>query len=156
MLMRTDTFRELDRFAQQALGTPGSGTWSRPTAIPMDSYRNDDEFVVAFDLPGVAPDAIEINVERNLLTVRAERRPPSLGEGARVQVSERPLGVFSRQLFLGDGLDTDRIEASHENGVLAVRIPVKEQAKPRRVAITSGGSPEGHQRLTGAQKVISA
>ncbi|MDG4787449.1 Hsp20/alpha crystallin family protein [Micromonospora sp. WMMD1102] len=149
MLMRTDTFREFDRFAQQALGTLVSGTRSRPTAIPMDAYRNDEEFVVAFDLPGVAPDAIELNVERNLLTVRAERRPPHLGENARAQVSERPLGAFSRQIFLGDGLDTDRIEASHENGVLAVRIPVREQAKPRRVTITSGTA--GSQ-----QKVINA
>ncbi|WP_422769225.1 Hsp20/alpha crystallin family protein [Plantactinospora sp. WMMC1484] len=149
MLMRTDTFREFDRLAHQALGALHPGTWSRPTAIPMDCYRNDDEFVVAFDLPGVAPEAIEINVERNLLSVRAERRPPNLADGTRVQVSERSLGVFSRQLFLGDGLDTDRIEASHDNGVLAIRIPVKEQAKPRRVAVTSGADEP-------SQKVISA
>ena len=95
MLMRTDPFRELDRLAPQVLSnTPG--TWSRPTAMPMDAYRVGDEFVVAFDLPGVSPDAIELDVERNVLTVKAERRPVSTGEQVEMQVAERPLGVFSR------------------------------------------------------------
>lgn len=140
MLMRTDTFRELDRLAQHALGTLSTGTWSRPTAMPMDAYRTDDEFVVAFDLPGVSPDGIEINVERNMLTVRAERRPLPLDRDTQVQISERPLGVFSRQLFLGDALDAERIEANYDNGVLAIRIPVREQAKPRRVTVTAGSA----------------
>lgn len=137
MLMRSDTFREIDRLAQHAFGVLQPGTWSRPATIPMDAYRNADEFVVAFDLPGVAAEAIEINVERNVLTVRAERRPPELDSDTQVQVSERSLGVFSRQLFLGDALDTDRIEASYEHGVLALRIPLRDQAKPRKVAIAS-------------------
>ena len=77
MLMRTDPFRELDRFAQQVLGTATPGTWSKPAAMPMDAYRCGDEFVVCFDLPGVDPDAIELDVERNVLTVKAERRPLS-------------------------------------------------------------------------------
>jgi HSP20 family protein len=89
MLRRTDPFRELDRLAQQVLSnTPG--TWSRPTAMPMDAYRVGDEFVVAFD--GVAPAAIELDVERNVLTVKAERRPVSTGEQVEMQVAERPLG----------------------------------------------------------------
>ena len=133
MLMRTDPFRELDRLTQQVFG--GSGTWSRPTAMPMDAYRDGERFVVCFDLPGVAPDAIELNVERNVLTVKAERRP--VGADVEMQVSERPLGVFSRQLFLGDTLDTDRIDAQYDSGVLTLRIPIAERAKPRKIAISS-------------------
>jgi HSP20 family protein len=138
MLMRTDPFRELDRFAQQVFGQ-ATGTWSRPTAMPMDAYRNGDEFVVLFDLPGVAADSIELNVERNVLTVRAERRPSvkHAGDDVQIQVSERPLGVFSRQLFLGDSLDTNAISADYESGVLCLRIPVLEAAKPRKIEITS-------------------
>ena len=136
MLMRTDPFRELDRLTQQVFGN-SSGTWSRPTAMPMDAYRVGDEFVVAFDLPGVAPDAIELDVERNVLTVKAERRPVSTGEQVEMQVAERPLGVFSRQLFLGDTLDTEHIDASYDAGVLTLRIPVAEKAKPRRITITA-------------------
>jgi HSP20 family protein len=134
MLMRTDPFRELDRLTQQLFGT--TGTWSRPTAMPMDAYRSGNEFVVAFDLPGVAPDAIELDVERNVLTVKAERRPTVTGDDVQWQVAERPLGVFSRQLFLGDTLDTDNISASYDAGVLTLRIPVAEEAKPRKIAIS--------------------
>jgi HSP20 family protein len=105
MLLRTDPFRELDRLTQQVFGNL-PGTWSRPTPMPMDAYRVGDEFVVAFDLPGVSPEAIELDVERNVLTVKAERRPTAAGDNVEVQVAERPLGVFSRQLFLGEALDT--------------------------------------------------
>jgi HSP20 family protein len=144
MLMRTDPFRELDRLAQQVLSnTPG--TWSRPTAMPMDAYRVGDEFVVAFDLPGVAPDAIELDVERNVLTVKAERRPVSTGEQVEMQVAERPLGVFSRQLFLGDTLDTEHIDATYDAGVLTLRIPVAERAKPRKISISNPD--RGHQQI---------
>src|ERR1044071_8967129 len=109
MLMRTDPFRDLDRLTQQLFGAT-TGTWSRPTPMPMDAYRAGDEFVVEFDLPGVAPDAIDLDVERNVLTVKAERRPRRTAEEVEMQLSERPLGVFSRQLFLGDSLDADRIK----------------------------------------------
>jgi HSP20 family protein len=136
MLMRTDPFRELDRLTQQVLGT--TGTWSRPTAMPMDAYRDGDRFVVAFDLPGVDPDGIELDVERNVLTVKAERRPVGVGDQVEMQVAERPLGVFSRQLFLGDTLDTERIAASYEGGVLTLRIPIAERAKPRKITVSSG------------------
>ena len=135
MLMRTDPFRELDRLAPQVLSnTPG--TWSRPTAMAMDAYRVGDEFVVAFDLPGVAPDAIELDVERNVLTVRAERRPVVETDHVEMQVAERPLGAFSRQLFLGDTLDAENITAHYESGVLTLRIPVAPQAKPRKISIS--------------------
>jgi HSP20 family protein len=138
MLMRTDPFRDLDRLTQQLFGT--AGTWSRPTAMPMDAYRSGSEFVVAFDLPGVSPDAIELNVERNVLTVKAERRPVVTGDDVQMQVAERPLGVFSRELFLGDTLDAEHITASYEAGVLTLRIPVAEQAKPRKIAISQSES----------------
>ena len=141
--MRTDPFRELDRLTQQVFGTPG--TWSRPTAMPMDAYRDGDQFVVSFDLPGVTPDAIELDVERNVLTVKAERRP--IGKDVEMQVSERPLGAFSRQLFLGDTLDTDHIDAKYDAGVLTLRIPIAERAKPRKIAITSGESDEAPKQI---------
>jgi HSP20 family protein len=134
MLMRTDPFRELDRVAQQVFS--GAGTWSRPTAMPMDAYRAGEEFVVSFDLPGVSPEAIELGVERNVLTVKAERRPVVSGEQVEMQVAERPLGVFSRQLFLGDTLDTEHIDAGYDAGVLTLRIPIAEKAKPRKIAIS--------------------
>src|SRR5215204_4477203 len=136
MLMRTDPFRELDRLTQQVFGNL-PGTWSKPTVMPMDAYRSGDEFVVAFDLPGVPADAIELDVERNVLTVKAERRPVATGDNVEMQVAERPLGVFSRQLFLGDSLDAEHIEASYDVGVLTLRIPVREQAKPRKIAVTA-------------------
>jgi HSP20 family protein len=137
MLMRTDPFRELDRLTSQLLGTAATGTWTRPNAMPMDAYRDGDQFVVCFDLPGVAPDAIELDVERNVLTVKAERRPLATGDKVEMQVSERPLGVFSRQLFLGDTLDTEHINADYNSGVLTLRIPIAEKAKPRKIAIGS-------------------
>jgi HSP20 family protein len=138
MLMRTDPFREFDRLAQLMTGgTAAPGTWSKPTPMPMDAYRSGDEYVVVFDLPGVAADAIDLDVERNVLTVKAERRPVALAEGVEMQVSERPLGVFSRQLFLGDTLDAEGIEAAYDSGVLTVRIPVATRAKPRKISIAT-------------------
>src|SRR5690349_13459908 len=142
MLMRTDPFRELDRLTQQVFGNAAAGTWSRPTAMPMDAYRSGDEFVVAFDLPGVAPEAIELDVERNVLTVKAERRPTVTGDTVEMQVAERPLGVFSRQLFLGDTLDTDHIQAHYDAGVLTLRIPIAERAKPRKITISATDTPK--------------
>ena len=132
MLMRTDPFRELDRLTQRAFGTRGL-----PTAVPMDAFRHGEQFVVHFDLPGVEPASIDLTVERNVLTVAAERQwQPA--EGQEVVASERPQGTFSRQLFLGEGLNPDGVEASYENGVLTVTIPVAAQAKPRKVEIGSG------------------
>jgi HSP20 family protein len=132
MLMRTDPFRELDRLTQQFFGV--HGTQSRPAVMPMDAFRDGEQFVVRFDLPGVAPESIDLDVERNVLTVKAERR----GDGTELQVAERPKGVFSRQLFLGDTLDTERIEANYDTGVLTLRIPVATQAKSRKIAVTAG------------------
>jgi HSP20 family protein len=135
MLMRTDPFREFDRLAQQVFGST-----ARPSMMPMDAYRAGDDFIVHFDLPGIDPETIELDVERNVLNVRAERRSPA-PEDAELVVAERPTGAFTRQLFLGETLDTERIDASYDAGVLTLRIPVAEQAKPRRIQITGGDRP---------------
>jgi HSP20 family protein len=145
MLMRTDPFRDLDRLTQQVFGDGSPlGTWSRPNPMPMDAYRRGDTYVVTFDLPGVAPEAIDLDVERNVLTVRAERRPKA-EDGAEKQVAERTYGVYSRQLFLGEALDTDNIAADYEAGVLTLRIPVAEKAKPRKISITGSAGQEAKQ-----------
>ncbi|WP_371673801.1 Hsp20/alpha crystallin family protein [Streptomyces sp. NBC_00289] len=144
MLMRTDPFRELDRLTQQLLNA--NGTWSRPTAMPMDAYRQGEEYVIAFDLPGVSTDAIDIDVERNMLTVKAERRPVNKADDVQMELSERPLGVFSRQLVLADTLDTEHIKADYDAGVLTLRIPIAERAKPRKVAISGGLA---HKEISG-------
>jgi len=134
MLMRTDPFRELDRLTQQVFGTA-----ARPAAMPMDAWQEDGEFVVAFDLPGVSPDTVDVNVEKNVLTVHAERRDPTQ-PNVELVVGERPRGVFSRQVILGETLDTDNIKANYDMGVLTLRIPVTEKAKPRKIEIESKGA----------------
>ena len=134
MLMRTEPFRDIDRMFEQLMGTTG-----RPAVMHVDAERDGDTFYVYFDLPGVDPDSIDLTVERNVLQVRAQRqhRPK---DGVETVISERPMGVFSRQLFLGDTLDTDHLEATYDNGVLTLRIPVSEKAKPRKISIGSGDS----------------
>ncbi|MDD9380410.1 Hsp20/alpha crystallin family protein [Streptomyces sp. ZAF1911] len=144
MLMRTDPFRETDRIFQQLSGT--TGTWSKPAVMPMDAYREGDAYVIAFDLPGVSTEAIDIDVERNMLTVKAERRPAAKDDTVQMELSERPLGVFSRQVMLADTLDTEHIEADYDAGVLTLRIPIAEQAKPRKIAI---GGESGRKQISG-------
>ena len=132
MLLRTtDPFRELDRLTGQLLGTT-----NRPAVMPMDAWREGDVFQIEFDLPGVAKESIDLDVERNVLTVRAAR----LGRNGdwEMLASERPRGMFSRQLVLGDNLDLDRIDASYDGGVLHLTIPVAERAKPRKIEISAG------------------
>jgi HSP20 family protein len=129
MLMRTDPFRDFDRLAQQVFGTV-----ARPAVMPLDAWREGDRFVAEFDLPGVSADSIDLDVEQNVLTVHAER--PALDADRELVSAERPRGVFSRQLFLGETLDTAGIEASYTDGVLRVVIPIAEKAKPRKIEIT--------------------
>jgi HSP20 family protein len=131
MLIRTDPFRDLDRLSQQVFGA--AGTSARPAIMPMDAWRDGDEFVVELDLPGVDPASIDLDVERNILTVKAERA--ALTGQHELLAAERPRGVFSRQLILGESLDTDRVQATYEAGVLSLRIPVAEKAKPRKIQI---------------------
>jgi HSP20 family protein len=135
MLMRFDPFRDLDRVTQQMW----NGSLARPATMPMDAYRQGEEFVVHFDLPGVEPDSIDLTVEKNVLTVSAERRwKPA--EGREIVANERPQGTFTRQLFLGDTLDAGHIAATYEHGVLTLTVPVAESAKPRKVEIHTGGN----------------
>jgi HSP20 family protein len=135
MLMRTDPFRDLDRLTQQAFGT--HGTMARPSVVPMDAWRDGDRFIVEFDLPGVEPSSIDLDVERNVVTIRAERA--ARASDAELIAAERPRGVFSRQLILGDNLDTEHIDAGYAAGVLTLNIPVAEKAKPRKISVTSRG-----------------
>ena len=137
MLMRTDPFRDLDRLAQQLVG---AGTSTRPSVMPLDAWREGDAFVIEFDLPGVQPETLDIDVERNVLTVRAER--PSKNGDWEMLAAERPTGLCSRQLVLGDTLDLDRLEARYAAGVLRLTVPVAERAKPRKIEVTTGGRQE--------------
>jgi HSP20 family protein len=128
MLMRTDPFRDLDRLTQQVFGTA-----ARPAFMPMDAWRDGDTFYIEFDLPGVRADSIDLDVERNVLTVRADR--PARDGNLELIAAERPSGVFSRQLILGDNVDLDKISASYHDGVLSLHVPVAEKAKPRKIAV---------------------
>ncbi|ETB00654.1 molecular chaperone Hsp18 [Mycobacterium avium subsp. hominissuis] len=147
MLMRSDPFRELDRLANQVLGTA-----TRPAVMPMDAWREGEHFVVEFDLPGIDADSLDIDIERNVLTVRAER--PALDPNREMLATERPRGVFSRELVLGDNLDTDKIEASYRDGVLSLHIPVAEKAKPRKIAVGRGEAPRAVTET--AREVVNA
>ncbi|MGB3733079.1 Hsp20/alpha crystallin family protein [Microbacterium sp.] len=146
MLLQHDPFRDLDRLTQQVFGTA-----ARPSSMPLDAWRDGDEFVVELDLPGVDPDKLDIDVERNVLTIRAERLS-HVPDAADAVATERSWGVFSRQLVLGDALDTDKVDADYTAGVLRLRIPIAERAKPRRISISSGDSASGQEK----QKSISA
>lgn len=132
LLRNTDPFREFDSLARQMLGTT-----NRPAVMPMDAWREGDRFLIEFDLPGVSPESIDLDIERNVLTVRAER----VGRNGdwEMLASERPRGAFSRQLVLGDNLDLEHIEASYDGGVLRLAVPVAERAKPRKIEISSTG-----------------
>jgi HSP20 family protein len=132
MLMRTDPFREVDRLAQQLAG---AGTAARPAVMAMDAWREGESFVVEFDLPGVRADSLDIDVERNVLTVRAER--PGRADQTEMLAAERPTGVFSRQLVLGDNLDLEQITADYARGVLRLRIPVAAKGKPRKISVAT-------------------
>ena len=143
-VLRFDPFRDFDRLAAEQM----AGLRGAPRSVSMDAYRRADQFLIHLDLPGVDPDAIELTVEQNVLTIRAERRFES-EEGDELVISERPQGTFTRQLLLGESLDTDRLEADYDQGVLTLRIPVAEAAKPRRVEITKSAG--GHQAIVEGQ-----
>nr|AAA25343.1 18 Kd antigen [Mycobacterium leprae] len=147
MLMRTDPFRELD------LRRASVSTSARPAVMPMDAWREGEEFVVEFDLPGIKADSLDIDIERNVVTVRAER--PGVDPDREMLAAERPRGVFNRQLVLGENLDTQRILASYQEGVLKLSIPVAERAKPRKISVDRGNN--GHQTINKtAHEIIDA
>jgi len=129
MAMYFDPFRELDRVAGQLLDTSRG-----PRLMPMDLYRDGDHYVLNADLPGIDPGSVDIDVDGQLLTIRAERTPRSQ-EGVKWITRERTSGSFLRQLNVGQGVDTDKISASYENGVLSVVIPISEKAKPRKIEV---------------------
>src|SRR5215210_2007958 len=131
LLRNTDPFRDFDRLTQQLLGTT-----NRPVVMPMDAWREGDRFVIELDMPGVSAETIDLDVERNVLTVSAER--VARNGDWEMLASERSRGRFSRQLVLGDNLDLDRIEASYDGGVLRLVVPVAEKAKPRKISVNAG------------------
>ena len=138
-LMRFDPFREFDRLTEQVMGT------SRQRTMPLGAWRRKDEFYVHIDLPGVYRDNVELTVERNVVSIRAERRPEH-EEGDEVIVDERPHGTFTRQLFLGDNLDANKLSADYDRGVLILTIPIAEASKPRRITLS------GQQQESGGQQ----
>jgi HSP20 family protein len=133
-LVRSDPFRDVDRLFQQ-LWSAQASNGVRSMAMPMDAYRKDDSFLIMLDLPGVTADAIELTVEDNVLTVRAERPVPPASEGVESVIAERSFGTFARQISLGTNLDVEHIRAEYEAGVLTLAIPVAEHAKPRRIEV---------------------
>ncbi|GAB3123643.1 Hsp20/alpha crystallin family protein [Glaciibacter psychrotolerans] len=139
MLLQHDPFRELDRITQQVFGTV-----ARPSSMPLDAWREGDDFVVELDLPGIDQDKLDIDVERNVLTIRAERLS-NLPDAANAVATERSWGTFSRQLVLGDALDTEKVDADYTAGVLRLRIPIAEQAKPRKISIASRDKADGRK-----------
>ncbi len=143
MLMRFDPFRDVDRLTEQAMGA----LRGRDSFMPLEAYRQGDRFVAHLDLPGVSPDDVDVTVEKNVLSVTAQRSWDR-GSDSEVIIDERPQGKFSRQLFLNDGLDAESISASYDSGVLTLTIPVAERAKPRRVAVST--SPPAAEAITTA------
>jgi HSP20 family protein len=145
MLLRTaDPFREFDRLAQQLMGA--TGTINRPAVMPMDAWREGDTFVLEFDLPGVAKESIDLDVERNVLTVRAEK--VARNGDWEMLATERPTGLFSRQLVLGDNLDLEHIEATYADGVLRLKVPVAEKAKPRKIQIQTSSKESDNKAIS--------
>ncbi len=132
-LVRSDPFRDVDRLFQQLLAGQNG---VRSMAMPLDAYRKNDSFLIRLDLPGVRTDSIELTVEDNVLTIKADRPAPPASEGIEAVITERPFGTFARQVFLGTNLDTENIKADYESGVLSLAIPVAEHAKPRRIEVT--------------------
>jgi HSP20 family protein len=131
-LVRSDPFRDFDRFFQQAFAGSGERTWS----MPLDAYRKDDMFLVQLDVPGISPESVELTVDNHVLTVKATRHAPTMQEGVQPVIAERPWGEFTRQILLGDNLDTNAIRAEYEAGVLTISLPVAEHAKPRRIDVS--------------------
>jgi len=144
-LVRSDPFRDVDRFFQQ-LWSGQNGNGNRPLAMPMDAFRKDDSFLIRLDLPGVSAESVDLTVEDNVLTIKAERSAPPTSEDVELVIAERPFGTFTRQVFLGTNLDTEHIRAEYEAGVLTLAIPVAEHAKPRRIEVTERAD---RQQLSG-------
>lgn len=144
--MRSDPFNDFDALARSLSGLQ-SGSVRTPRFMPMDMYRVDDNYVIHADLPGMDPGSIDVHVEHGMLTLTAHRTAPP-EENVQWLTSERFSGVFRRQISLGDDVDSDRITATYDNGVLNLTIPLHERAKPRQIEVTQGGT--SHQVITGS------
>ena len=132
MAMNFDPFRDLDRVTS-ALMDFRQG----PRLMPMDLYREGDTYVLSADLPGLDPGSVDIDVDGQLLTIRAERTLAN-HTGVKWLTRERQEGSFLRQINLGQGIDVEQISANYANGVLSVTLPVTEKAKPRRIEVSTG------------------
>jgi HSP20 family protein len=135
---RFDPFRDLDRLAERMF-TSAVDVGQAMRAMPIDLYRDGDHWVLMCDLPGIDPGSIDVDVDGRVLTIRAQRAAGP--EGVEWLAAERVSGTFARQLTLGDGVDLESIAASYANGVLTLTLPVAEAAKPRKIAVDSGGAP---------------
>ena len=153
VLVRSDPYRDVDRLFQQLWSAQQSGP--RPMVMPMDAYRMDKSFLLHLDLPGVTPESIELTVEENVLTISAERPAPPAGDDVESVIAERTFGTFTRQVLLGSTLDSERIEATYEGGVLTVTIPVAEQAKPRRIEVSVGSEPQEKVRVGPEEETVN-
>jgi HSP20 family protein len=139
LLTSFDPFAEFDRLARRAFG---AGQWTAVrSAMPMDVIRGKDEVQFRFDLPGVDRESIDVTVDRGMLTVSAQRSEET-GEDEKLITRERVTGSFTRRLYLGDTLDTDKIEAAFDDGVLTVRLPLLATAQPRKIEIHGNGAKE--------------
>lgn len=148
-LVRSDPFGEVEQLLQQLWRRPptADGSMATAMAMPMDAWREGDIFHIELDLPGIRADSLDVGVEENVLVIKAERPARQLGENAERVVAERTYGTFTRQIFLGDNLDTEHIDANYEGGVLGLSIPVAPHAKPRRIEVRA--SSEGdHKQLS--------
>lgn len=141
MAMSFDPFSQLDRVAQRVFDTPVS------RAMPVDLFKEGDRYILAADLPGIDPGSVDVDVDGQLLTIRAQRTAAER-EGAKWLTQERPVGAFMRQFSLGDGIDVEHISASYENGVLSVIIPLAERAKPRKVQVETARGASAASAIT--------
>jgi HSP20 family protein len=142
MAMSFDPFGDFDRFASALMGTRTGG----PRFMPVDLYRDRDQYLLTADLPGIDPGSVDIDVDGQLLTIRAERTAGP-AEGVKWLSQERPYGSYLRQFSLGEGIDASAISAHYDNGVLSVVIPMGEKAKPRKIEVATS---------TSAQQTITA
>jgi len=137
MMIQTDPFRDLDTLFNRFTGGRQSNAAGIAGVMPMDAFRRGSDVWVQIDLPGVKAESLDITVERNMLTIAAERSWQRQ-ESDQAYFAERYRGSFRRQIQLGDGLDLEALEADLHDGVLTIRIPVAEQAKPRKVQVGQG------------------
>lgn len=145
-MLRFDPFSEFDALTRSLLSSQ-TGSSRSPRFMPMDLCKIDDHYLLTADLPGVDPGSVDVNVDNGMLTISAHRTARS-EDGAQWLTSERFFGTYRRQLALGEGIDTDAISATYENGVLTVTIPLAERAKPRKIEVAHGSAPKSIEATT--------